>query len=44
VQVENVAQHGALDRGEAGLVRRGRVQYHLEIGARGTCLPAEQRA
>ena len=35
VQVENVAQHGALDRGETGLVGRGRVQYHLEIGARG---------
>jgi hypothetical protein len=44
VQAEDVAQHGALDRGEAGVVGRRRIEHDLEIVAHRSGLPAEQRA
>jgi hypothetical protein len=44
VQTEDVAQHGALDGGEAGVVGRRGVEHDLEIVAHRSGLPAEQRA
>lgn len=44
VQAEDVAQHGALDRREAGVVGRRRVEHDLEVVAHRTRLPAEQAA
>ena len=42
VQAEDVAQHGALDRREAGVVRRRGIEHDLEIVAHRSRLPAEQ--
>ena len=44
VQTEDVAQHGALDGGKAGLVGRRGVEHHLKIGADRSRFPSEQRA
>ena len=44
VQAEDIAQHGALDGGEADLVGRRRIEHDLQIVADRSRLPAEQRA
>lgn len=44
VQAQDIAQHGALDRGEAGFIWRGGVKHHLKIGAGRSRFPSEQRA
>ena len=44
MQAEDVAQHGALDRGKADLVRRRGIEHDLQIVADRSRLPAEQRA
>ena len=44
VQAEDVAQHGALDRGKADLVRRRGVEHDLQIVADRSRFPSEQRA
>ena len=44
IQAEDIAQHGALDRGKADLVGLRGVKRNLQIVAYRTCLPAEQRA
>ena len=44
VQAEDVAQHGALDRGKADLVRRRGIEHDLQIVADRSRLPSEQRA
>ena len=43
VQPEDVAQHRALERREAGVVGRAGVEYDLQIVAHRAGLPAEQR-
>ncbi|CKY69174.1 Uncharacterised protein [Mycobacterium tuberculosis] len=43
VQSQDVAQHGALDRGETGFVGRSGVEHHLKIGTGRPCLPSKQR-
>ncbi|MGY3471633.1 hypothetical protein ACVW0I_008504 [Bradyrhizobium sp. LM6.11] len=42
VQAEDVAQHGALDGREAGVVGRRGVEHDLKVVAHRTRLPAEQ--
>ena len=44
MQVEDIAQHGALDGGKAHLVRRRGIEHDLQIVAHRSRLPSEQRA
>ncbi len=44
MQAEDVAQHGALDRRKADLVRRAGIEHHLQVIAYRARLPAEERA
>ena len=44
VQVENIAQHGALDRGKSDIVGRRGIEHDLQVVAHRSGLPAEQAA
>src|SRR6266850_72539 len=44
MQAEDIAQHGALDRGKTDIVRRARVEYDLQVVADRSGLPSEQSA